>query len=393
MKTYFHSSTGSMLLNTLALIVVGGGLMAAMSSAVVSNYRSGGNTQSAIEALYFAESGVEAGVYYLTTNPGLCPTVGLPANTSSGSIVVGGVTRGEYSYGIAYDAVNLRWTITSTGFVPSAAAPIGRRTVTQVVNACATGGAPPIIALGGLNLGNNAEVNGVDIVDNMSPNRGGVDVTGNAWNVTSATFPALPVFPVNSGVDGPITVGTKPAGNYTTANISNNGTLTLQGGSQINSLTMSNNSTLNLAPGTYFIGSMSGGNNGVVNISPPGQVVLYVNTALNLNNNTTLNVGGGGAQNLVVYLYGNASLSNNCNFTGLLIAPNVSSVISLGNNGTMNGALATQGTVNAGNNSDINTTPAALAEMTAQGVSAILAGGTANGGVLLLGQWSESILP
>jgi hypothetical protein len=207
-----------------------------------------------------------------------------------------------------------------------------------------------------LNVPSPSTVNGHSI----SGSGNAVDpLTGLEKSIAGTTFAPLSpaAFP---GGGAAITVpgnGTLSPGTYSTVTASGN---------------------LVLQPGTYYINSLS--SNGTITISPAGVVQLYIGSTLNLNTNGSVN-GGGAATNLQIYLYNNASItqqSGNSTVSAFIYSPFSTSRVTAQDHLTFNGEMIIAGQLSFGDTNTFTDSPSTQASIAALGACG--SGGGAGGG-------------
>lgn len=214
--------------------------------------------------------------------------------------------------------------------------------------------------------GNNSEINGTDITDPNNTNGNTPTPTGVVEDAT-VTFPPLTpnAFPAFSGGSSQTNPSGLAPGTYTTIALSgNNASASLAGGGTyfIDAITFGpQTQTLILGPGDYFVRSINMNNDSSIEINPTGQVRIFIEDALTGGNNLFFN-SNGAVQNLVINLYAGAEFeignfnqaSSTYTFNGILYAPYSDNTIEFGNNTNLQGAVLTAGTLDIGNNTEIN---------------------------------------
>ncbi|MEO5331052.1 MAG: hypothetical protein H7839_03445 [Magnetococcus sp. YQC-5] len=428
------TQSGSALLSTLALIVVGASLAAATAQMTTASYRGTGNNQYSTEAFYFAETGLEAARQYLVTNG--CPSTGLPTNNNSGLID----SRGEYDFSISctisgtacttgIDYNNATWNITSIGYAPTKAAAQGKRSLSWQVSKC-TSAIDPLIGNTNLSITNcgtnSATMNNADGTgqDRILCGTGSV-VDEYANNITkSFVWPTLPTTPIWDGTGGisPVTLGNNytasSASRYSAITFSNNRTLTLSGAAgdiyYVNNMTVDadatitstvampttyiknlnitqSNSVLTLTPGDYFVDDFTASHAFSIVVSPKNAKVRLIilnsiTVASNIEINCDVSTGADCNQDdatlFSMYLYAPVTFtsSSNLQMAGVIMAQPGTTITMDSGNKDLHGALLSQGTVNISTQYrqyyDLNGRTAALAEM-----------GMSNAFVTNIGQW------
>lgn len=159
--------------------------------------------------------------------------------------------------------------------------------------------------------------------------------TGSSLNATLATLqndtlalaPFLPAtFPATGSTDiSRNSGGSISNGNYNSVTLNQSGTFTFTGGEyRINAIVIkSDNTTLTLAAGDYFINDFdSGGGNNGITLNTVGTVRLFIGSSLAVHDNFNFNATGSTA-NLQIYLYAGASLlfHDRGTFNGLVYSP------------------------------------------------------------------------
>ncbi|MRJ42035.1 MULTISPECIES: polymer-forming cytoskeletal protein [Idiomarina] len=226
-----------------------------------------------------------------------------------------------------------------------------------------------IVGSNGFEAGNNSEINNNNIVG-----EGNTPTPVGQVDTIDLDFPPLnpAVFPTFSSPGTFLENETNtPPGTYGTIfTDKNNGLSSTSGGGTyyIDTISFStNNNTLELGPGDYFVKNMILGNNSSINISPAGLVRIYVLNGITGGNDISFNTNGS-VGNLVVYLYEGADFTvgnycnggNNCpefTFNGLIYSPYATTDITFGNNTNFQGGALTPGKVEFGNNTVITYTP------------------------------------
>ncbi|MBF0611548.1 MAG: hypothetical protein G8345_10850 [Magnetococcales bacterium] len=318
---------GNLLLIIMMMIMVASVMVAAVAKMASSNSVAGLDSLYATEALYFAESGLEAARYKLIN--GGCST---SATTLSGTF-----PRGANAVTVS---AGPPWTITSTGYAPSQASPRGKRILVQVIPS--TGGVLNPLIAGTLNItGTSAQINGVTVTGT------GNSIRSNAVRETvTQTFPSFPIFQNASGNSTLSTNFTVNGNsNYRTVTVSSGGTGTYNAGThRVRTLNMEGG-TLNLATGIYYIDRLDiKTDNSVIN--PTGAVVIYLNDfvlAKKLLMNTQVGYAVG---NMTIYVYTsfNNSSSQTAVINGVMVGdPNAT--FSSSGNITIDGGVYGQSTI------------------------------------------------
>jgi MSHA biogenesis protein MshQ len=111
-------------------------------------------------------------------------------------------------------------------------------------------------------------------------------------------------------------------------------------------LSVGNNSSANLGPGSLFHTSISIGNGSDVSVN--GQTIIYVQSNFVLSQNAEFN-NPGDPSDLVILVYGNVSIGNNAEFNGILYAEGA---ISIANNASIEGAVTARGPISTFPNTD-----------------------------------------
>ncbi|MBF0159636.1 MAG: pilus assembly PilX N-terminal domain-containing protein [Magnetococcales bacterium] len=142
---------GSALLITITLIVIGSALASSLASIMANSAMTTRSHLDSMEALFMAESGLEAARFALPTRDNLvreaCGSKDNPNRTLAlTTIRAGGVALGQYQGTLTYNAgsttVVPTLTLTSSGYVPSLADPRGRRNLEWRNVRCSSSYAP-----------------------------------------------------------------------------------------------------------------------------------------------------------------------------------------------------------------------------------------------------------
>ncbi|UUY09887.1 hypothetical protein LRS11_07600 [Pseudomonas sp. J452] len=160
--------------------------------------------------------------------------------------------------------------------------------------------------------------------------------SASADNCTANTTTAAPTqdpgsFPSTAGFTATVALGYQQtsslAGNgsnqYSSINLGTEAQLTINSGGQafyIEQLVLSSSSRLNLAPGDYWVGSLTTGFQSQIQVQGSGQVRLFVRDSLTLSSSSLVNSpainSAGVAGNLYLYAYDRVILNNQATLSG-----------------------------------------------------------------------------
>ncbi len=178
---------GTVLMMTLVLIVVGGAIAATLANMMTNRSQSITNALSATEALYLADSGLEAAAMSLRQQNCSQSTWSVGPTAVS----TGGVIRGYNQFSVTnYTTGSGGWTLAGAGWVPSQASPRGIREVHWDVPRCqCVASFPPIYmdpAQGTIQSMTGGTLNGFTIA-NASGNA--VDECARVYSQSALTLP------------------------------------------------------------------------------------------------------------------------------------------------------------------------------------------------------------
>ncbi|MBF0124333.1 MAG: pilus assembly PilX N-terminal domain-containing protein [Magnetococcales bacterium] len=207
---------GSALMITITLIVIGSALASALANIMANSAVTTRNNQAGMEALFLAESGLEAARFRLAQsgrNAASSATVGIAreacGHKSSNNLPIGATTavgRGEYAATITYVAgtttVRPTLTLSSSGYFPSLASPRGQRNLLWREVRCTSSYAPIYSAVNSLSsvassyIKINTRNKTRDTNEDCGATTPGCNaVDENAINIdANYTFPAFPAF-------------------------------------------------------------------------------------------------------------------------------------------------------------------------------------------------------
>jgi len=224
-------------------------------------------------------------------------------------------------------------------------------------------GTYPLYSGGTLDVDNNVTMNTLspDVPTGTSPNS--VTIDNTRINI-SQLLPSLEPdnFPGNSSTDdaneGNAPFDSNVKSDYKNITIDNNANVNFTGADpfNINTLTVENGSTINLASGTYYIDKLDLKKDAILNIINPS-VRLHIGTEFKVDGNNVAVNSSGSVAGLVVFLHQNArfkSEKNNFNFTGVVYGPDSDEVEI--KNATFHGAIITGGDIQLQNTDFIYTT-------------------------------------
>ncbi|MBF0368779.1 MAG: hypothetical protein HQL52_04900 [Magnetococcales bacterium] len=365
-----ETQRGSALLMALALVLVGGVLSANMTRMSVVSHESSRSNYSASKALYLAEAGLEAARFELFDSS--CAEASWTIN--SGAISASGTAIGEYIATVTFNG-GTNWTLSSTGYVPSQAEARGVRSVAWDVE-CDSGGADGMTITagpGGLEVSNNVDLYDEGVYVGEIPNIDGeyriIDDTATPSN-DPPDLPDLPPFidiPAGGNDEShsnDCSVSLDDSTHYNSINVSNNCTLdfsTKDGEYLIRDFDVGNNVTVIFAPGDYYFEDFDTGNNVTFQISTnddgsPGHVNFYIGNEAEIENNATPQ--GGSAEDMTIYVHDGASLEieNNAQVSAVIRA-GVNTEVEISNNGGIEGAIFSEGSVELSNNASLDYNP------------------------------------
>lgn len=194
-------SAGTVLMMTLVLIVVGGAIAATLANMMTNRSQSITNALSSTEALYLADSGLEAAAMSLRNqNCGQSTWSVGPTAISTGNII-----RGYNQFSVTnYTTGSGGWTLAGAGWVPTQAAPRGIREVHWDVPRCScVASFPPIYmdpSQGNIQNITGGVLNGYTIA-NASGNA--VDECAKVYSQSALTLPDFNVAPYKYPDFGP----------------------------------------------------------------------------------------------------------------------------------------------------------------------------------------------
>ncbi len=210
----------------------------------------------------------------------------------------------------------------------------------------------PLYGGNALVIGNNSTVNGFNI--------GGGEGRGNAVNPANGNLvdarvgfsalnpPSFPTFSGGANYNG--AADAMPPGTYGSVTLTS-GTLAA-GTYYINSLTIGNNVALTVGGGTLYINTVSIGNSNTLSLTAATQ--FAIGSSFIAGNNVTFQGTGSAASSARAwfYLYNAASWigGNSGSLFGFVIAPGSGTSISIGNNWAITGGLISANAVIIGNN-------------------------------------------
>ena len=346
---------GAGIIAAIAAIVVFSLLGATLNQMHQSSTHSTIEQHSGTDAFIAAEAGLNAAALFMIANCDPLPT--LPT-TLTGTIGDDG-----YTVVIADDGGGTL-TLTSVGESP-ANDPAQRRTLTRTAYNCATtGSGSPIAAGASLTVAKDVEINDNDVpkVGEGSANNV-INPDGSLGSISAGeiSLPTLSpaTFPSSDGTEGDKSNATNlTAGHYedvTVTSSSGNPTFTGGGTFYIDSLTVGQEDTIRLRPGSYYINHLSMAKESRLIVEadpgdPDADVVIYIGNSASIAKETELNdIDPDSAQDveqLQIHLYpgANLSIAKETEFTGLLYGYSGSSV-SMAKEAEFTGAINSTGSV------------------------------------------------
>ncbi|MCS3903947.1 MSHA biogenesis protein MshQ [Methylohalomonas lacus] len=216
-----------------------------------------------------------------------------------------------------------------------------------------------VYAASDLDVGDRIEMNGVEVFGS-----GNAIEPDSAQIVTAA--PPLPNFepagfPSFSGSDLQIPPpGNNPvsAGDYDEIQVNNNQTVTFDTSNgndfRIQSLQTNNNVTVNMQAGRYFIDEMELGNDTTLNIVGGGTVELFIGDQFEAGDRSELNLAGEPGD-FLVRMYDGAQLefNNDVAYVGTIYAPGDDTEVQIGDRGVINGGIFSGGDVELNNDVEL----------------------------------------
>ncbi|MDQ2694525.1 MAG: hypothetical protein M3Z21_03930 [Pseudomonadota bacterium] len=210
-----------------------------------------------------------------------------------------------------------------------------------------------VVGLAALDIASNVTANGNAVArgvfqqDAIAPSGALVTLSLNLPSLQPPAFPAIDFGTANSS--GPNIA----AGTYNTVTVSGASTRFTGGGTyRINSLTLQSGAAAQFAPGEYFINQLTTAGGVSLRVSPPGVARFYINSALDIGNNSFVNAGGDPG-NMQFFLYAptlarfGAANSRQSPVSAVVYSPFPANV-QIGNNTDFTGAIVTAGTVTLG---------------------------------------------